>query len=72
MPHSHPNEQWVYILEGTMDSTVNGERRLVRPGEAIYIPANVIHHATATPDKDVIFFTVKDSSHGLHGIRHGE
>jgi quercetin dioxygenase-like cupin family protein len=68
--HSHPNEQWVYILEGTMDSTVDGQRQLVKPGEAIYIPANVIHFATAAPDKDVIFFTVKDTSHGLYGIKH--
>jgi quercetin dioxygenase-like cupin family protein len=70
VPHSHPNEQWVFVLEGTMDSTVDGQRRLVKPGEAIYIPANVVHFATATADKDVIFFTVKDASHGLHGIRH--
>jgi len=69
VPHSHPNEQWVYILEGTMDSTVDGIRQLVKPGGAIYIPANIIHHAVATPDKDVIFFTVKDTSHGLHGLR---
>jgi quercetin dioxygenase-like cupin family protein len=69
VPHSHPNEQWVYILDGTMDSTVDGQRQLVKPGEAIYIPANVIHFATATPEKDVIFFTVKDTSHGLHGIK---
>ncbi|HJZ43606.1 MAG TPA: cupin domain-containing protein [Hyphomicrobiaceae bacterium] len=70
VPHSHPNEQWVYVLEGTMDSTVDSQRRLVKPGEAIYIPANVVHCATATAERDVIFFTVKDASHGLHGIKH--
>jgi quercetin dioxygenase-like cupin family protein len=69
VPHTHPNEQWVYILEGTMDSTVNGQRRLVPPGGVIYIPANTIHHATATAERDVVFFTVKDTSHGLHGKR---
>lgn len=69
VPHSHPNEQWVYILEGTMDSVVDGQQQLVTPGRVIYIPANTIHHATATPDKDVVFFTVKDGSYGLHGIK---
>jgi quercetin dioxygenase-like cupin family protein len=68
-PHSHPNEQWVYILEGTMDSTVNGKRHLAGPGSAVYIPADTIHHATATKDGDVVFFTVKDASHGLHGVK---
>lgn len=56
VPHSHPNEQWVYILEGTMDSTIEGKRQLVRPGQLIYIPANAVHHATATEDRDVVFF----------------
>jgi quercetin dioxygenase-like cupin family protein len=68
-PHSHPNEQWVYILEGTMDSTVDGRQHLAGPGSAVYIPANTIHHAKATTDGDVVFFTVKDASHGLHGIK---
>lgn len=68
-PHSHPNEQWVYILEGTQEWEIEGERRRVGPGSAIYVPANVVHYAKATPDRDVVFFTVKDTSHGLHGIK---
>jgi quercetin dioxygenase-like cupin family protein len=68
-PHSHPNEQWVYILEGTQDWTIEGQRKLTPPGSVIYVPANAVHHATATPDRDVVFFTVKDASHGLHGIK---
>jgi quercetin dioxygenase-like cupin family protein len=67
--HSHPNEQWIFVLEGTLDATVDGRRQLVGPRQAVYIPSNVVHFATATPDKDVIFFTVKDASWGLHGIR---
>src|SRR5665213_351927 len=68
-PHSHPNEQWVYVLEGTMDSTVDGHRHLAGPGLAIYIPADTMHYAKATMECDVVFFTVKDASHGLHGIK---
>jgi quercetin dioxygenase-like cupin family protein len=71
-PHSHPNEQWVYVLEGAMESTVDGKYQLVRPGSVIYVPANTIHNARATPDADVVFFTVKDTSHGLHGIKTGK
>jgi quercetin dioxygenase-like cupin family protein len=68
-PHSHPNEQWIYVLEGTLDSVVGGQRQRVKPGYAIYIPANTIHHTVATPDADVVFFTVKDTSHSLHGVK---
>ena len=66
-PHTHPNEQWIYVLEGTFDVTVSGQRSLVKPGSLVYIPANAIHSATATPEADVVFFTAKDGSHGLQG-----
>lgn len=71
-PHSHPNEQWVYVLEGTMESMVDGKQQLVKPGTLVYIPANTIHHAKATPDADVVFFTAKDTSYGLYGIKAGK
>lgn len=68
-PHSHPNEQWIYILEGELQSEVGGKRHIARPGSVVYIPANTVHHARAAPGSDVVFFTVKDASHGLHGIK---
>ena len=42
-PHSHPNEQWIYVLEGVMELIVDGERHTAQPGEVIYIPANTVH-----------------------------
>ena len=66
-PHSHPNEQWIYILEGTFDAEVDGQRVQAKPGTLLYFPANVVHSGKATPDGDVVFFTVKDASYGLHG-----
>ncbi|HVY56617.1 MAG TPA: cupin domain-containing protein [Xanthobacteraceae bacterium] len=68
-PHSHPNEQWIYILEGTFTANVGGEEVRATPGSLVYIPANVVHSGKASPDSDVVFFTVKDASHSLHGIK---
>src|SRR5262249_31974147 len=68
-PHSHPNEQWIYILEGTFKGDVAGKSFEARPGSVLYIPANAIHSGKATKDADVVFFTVKDASHGLQGIK---
>jgi quercetin dioxygenase-like cupin family protein len=68
-PHSHPNEQWIYILEGTFHATVGGKAIEAKSGAAIYIPADVVHSGTAGADRDVVFFTVKDASHSLHGFR---
>ena len=68
-PHSHPNEQWIFILEGTFRAEVGGQRIEAKPGSVIYIPSNAMHSGTATPDADVVFFTVKDTSHSLHGVK---
>ena len=70
-PHSHPNEQWIYVLEGTFRGTVGGEAVEAPPGSCLYIPADTIHSGGATAQGDVVFFTVKDASHSLHGIKAG-
>ena len=67
--HSHPNEQWIYVLEGTLRATIGDSEVEAKPGSVLYVPSNVIHSAAATTDADVVFFTVKDASHGLHGTK---
>lgn len=67
--HSHPNEQWIYVLEGTFRATIEGKDVEVKPGSVLYIPANAVHAGKATEDADVVFFTVKDGSYGLQGIK---
>jgi quercetin dioxygenase-like cupin family protein len=68
-PHSHPNEQWIYILEGTFKGEIEGKPFEAKAGTVVYVPSNAIHSGKATPDADVVFFTVKDASHSLHGIK---
>jgi quercetin dioxygenase-like cupin family protein len=68
-PHSHPNEQWIYIMEGTFRATIGGKPIEAKPGSVIYVPANTLHDGKATADGDVVFFTCKDASHSLHGIK---
>lgn len=38
------------------------------PGTLLYFPANVVHYTIATEDEDVVFFAVKDMTHGIIGI----
>lgn len=67
-PHTHPNEQWIYILKGKGMSSVDGQpERLVGPGTLIYLPANIVHYIHALPEEDMVFFTCKDMSHGIMG-----
>jgi quercetin dioxygenase-like cupin family protein len=67
-PHSHPNEQWNYVLKGRLRVTIEGEpERIAGPGTLIYFPPNVVHATVAMPDEDVVFFVVKDLTHGIAG-----
>jgi quercetin dioxygenase-like cupin family protein len=67
--HSHPNEQWIYILEGVFRAKIGEKSVEARPGSVLYIPSNTVHSGKATADGDVVFFTVKDASHSLHGTK---
>jgi quercetin dioxygenase-like cupin family protein len=67
--HSHPNEQWIYILEGTYRGKIGDQDVEAKAGSVLYVPSNVVHSGGATKEADVVFFTVKDASHGLHGIK---
>jgi quercetin dioxygenase-like cupin family protein len=68
-PHNHPNEQWIYVLEGRFEIRIHGQTHVVGPKGLIYIPAEEIHQGGATPEADCVFFTCKDGSHGLQGNR---
>jgi len=43
-PHSHANnEELVYVLEGVLRYTVDGETRDLRPGDTMATPRGVVH-----------------------------
>ena len=67
--HSHPNEQWIFVVEGMLSANIGNGMIEARPGTVLYIPANAVHSVKATPQADGVFFTVKDASHGLQGTR---
>lgn len=69
--HSHPNEQWIYVLQGTLRATIGGKDYEAKPGILLYVPSNVVHSVKATPDCDGVFLTAKDASHGLQGVKVG-
>lgn len=50
--HSHENEQLTYILSGALKFWIGEEKReqIVREGEVLVIPSNVLHMAEALED----------------------
>jgi quercetin dioxygenase-like cupin family protein len=67
--HSHPNEQWIFILEGELEMEFDGRWYKAKRGDVFYVPAGKIHKAANNGKQDVVFFTCKDAVHGLHGTK---
>jgi quercetin dioxygenase-like cupin family protein len=65
--HTHPNEQFNYILQGTQMSDVEGDRVFAPPGSILHTPGSVVHTGLACPDEDLVFLAVKDTRHGIVG-----
>lgn len=49
-PHSHPNEQIVYIMEGLVDFHIGEEVVRLGPGGLAVIPPDVTHYAEVVGD----------------------
>jgi quercetin dioxygenase-like cupin family protein len=44
--HTHPGEEIIYVLEGTLEYEIEGQpRATVRPGDVLFVPAGAIHSA---------------------------
>jgi quercetin dioxygenase-like cupin family protein len=52
--HQHPHEQAGVMLEGTLELTIGGETRTLRPGDAYAIPPNLPHNAVTGEDGCVV------------------
>ncbi len=50
-PHSHPNEQFNYVLQGTLQVEIDGQSFSAPAGTLVYVPANVEHSMVATPER---------------------
>jgi mannose-6-phosphate isomerase-like protein (cupin superfamily) len=42
-PHRHPSAQITYMLKGKMRFSVDGDERILSPGEFAYAPPNALH-----------------------------
>lgn len=65
--HAHKNEQFNYVVRGTLKCEIDGVKSLAPAGTLIFVPANAPHTMVATPDEDVIFIAIKDLSQGIIG-----
>lgn len=52
--HSHPHRQCDYIISGTFEAELNGEKRILKASDCFYIEANVPHGLVSLEDGGVI------------------
>ena len=65
--HTHPNEQFNYILSGTMLADIDGDRIFAAAGTLQHTPTSVVHTGVACPDEDLVWLAIKDTRHGVTG-----
>ena len=53
-PHSHPNEQIVYILDGEIDFYIEGEATRLRAGNLMVVPPDTRHWGEVVGDTPVL------------------
>ena len=55
-PHSHPEEEFMLITEGTGEMTVDGKPVKVGPGVMMYCAANKLHGIVNTGKTPLLFY----------------
>jgi len=67
--HTHKNEQFNWVVKGTLRVKIgDGDEVLAPAGTLIYVPASVPHTMVATAEEDVLFFVCKDMSDRIFGM----
>ena len=56
--HSHPHEQFSFMVAGRMLLTVGEQQKEVAPGDIWHAPPNVVHGGKLLGDEPVIFVDV--------------
>lgn len=41
--HTHPGEEIIYVLEGTLEYQIGGKPVKVKPGDVLFVPAGTVH-----------------------------
>ena len=68
--HTHPNEQFNYILQGVMVSDIDDEKQTFgKKGTIVHTPSMSVHTGQACPDEDMLFFAMKAPRHHRSACR---
>lgn len=55
--HRHPHEQMTFVQQGRVRFTIEGQERIVGPGDVLHFPSNAEHGATML-DEEVVLIDI--------------
>ncbi|WP_026754671.1 cupin domain-containing protein [Sediminibacter sp. Hel_I_10] len=58
-PHQHPEDEFFYILEGTAEFYLNGEKVIVEKNTSLYCPSNSMHGISNAGDTELKYLVLK-------------
>lgn len=58
-PHSHPEEEFLFVLEGKVEFYLNGQRKVVGPFSSLYCPPNVEHGIRNVGDTEAKYLVIR-------------
>ncbi len=66
--HKHPDqEEILFVIEGTLEQWLEQEKRLLGPGDAIFIPADTVHASFNVSSAPVKFLAILGPAVGQAG-----
>ena len=58
-PHQHPDEEFLYVIEGSGTWFLNGKEIPAKKGDVLYTAPNDLHGIKAAPSSTLRFFVAK-------------
>jgi quercetin dioxygenase-like cupin family protein len=58
-PHSHPEDEFFYVVEGRIEFYLDGQRKVVGPFSSLYCPPNIEHGIRNVGDAEAKYLVVK-------------
>jgi quercetin dioxygenase-like cupin family protein len=63
--HKHPKqEEMIYVIQGQVEQWLDREKRVMRSGDAVFIPADVVHASFNKSGQDAKLLAVLSPSMG--------
>ena len=67
--HKHPDqEEVIYVVQGEVEQWLDRDKRILRPGNSVFIPAGMVHASFSAGESDARILAIFGPSAGEGGI----